>query len=145
MAKAATATKPASTTKPGDRVAPVLTAISANIPMPDRSNSKRGSTTSYPFASLEVGQSFGVKNKTQKQLSSIVSNQNRKPGPPMVDANGQPVFVMQEVRDANNVVTGHIPTKERATDDSKKKKFFALDVDAKTDPDGASVRVWREA
>jgi hypothetical protein len=140
MGKATTAK---ARTAPGDRVAPVLTGINSSLSMPERIN-KRGSATSYPFADLAVGQSFGVKNKNAKQISSIVSNQNRKPGAPKVDASGAPVYKMVEVKDANGVVTGHIPSKDRETDEENKKHFFAVDCDPKKDPEGASVRVWRD-
>jgi hypothetical protein len=145
MAKPATATAPSTRKAPGDRVAPVLTEIRNRdaVPMPTVQN-KRGSTTSYPFDKLEVGQSFGVNNKTVKQLSSIISNQNRKPGPPKRDATGAIVYKMIEVRDANGVVTGHMASKEAETDDDKKKHFFAAEVDPKTDPDKVKVRVWRD-
>lgn len=148
MAKAATATKTApdsTVTAPktnAPRVAPIVTNASNSVAMPERS-SNRGSKTSYPFESLSaVGMSYGVKNKTALQMSSIVSNQNRKPGAIKKDANGATIFKTQKM-DMGDGTSKDIPTSE--PDTLPGKHYFAMDVDPKKDPDGASVRVWRDA
>lgn len=59
------------------KVAPVVTAVAAltlNLP----TTRSGGQPSAYPFNSLEVGQFFGVKNKTKKDLSAAVTNANRK-------------------------------------------------------------------
>lgn len=137
------------------RVAPVITGVLAAtaVPMPERVVN-RGSKTNYPFDSLaNVGDSFGVVNKTAANLQPIVATQNRKPGAIKKDANGLPIvkgYLDVEMKDAAGTVIGKMPGNanngaEIDYDRLPQKKYFALDVDAKTDPQGASVRVWREA
>lgn len=129
-------------TKP--RVEPEITAVAAPgaIPMPERKNN-RGSKTNYPFDQLTAkGMSFGVKNKTAKGLASIVSNQNKKNKVQATDENGNKIFEMKELKADDGTVT-----KVPDTDNPKmvvEKHFFAVDVDPKTDPDKASVRVFRD-
>jgi len=66
---AATATK--------TRVAPEVTPVTTSLPIPEK---KRGGFRShYDFTILtEVGASFGIKNKTAKQINPIVSKENRR-------------------------------------------------------------------
>ena len=110
----------ASTTVAGKvRVAPELTAVSTSVPMPQK---RRGGMSShYNFDSLTtVGASFGIKNKSASQISSIVSKENRRH--------------MSETVDPTN------PAKKVKT---FAKKFDVFDVDSKNDPDGAKCRVFR--
>jgi hypothetical protein len=126
MAESKTATKPATApaaattgTTESTRIAPVIFGARADIPMPTR-KSNRGGKNVYPFDTLTAaGMSFGVNNKTAKQLSTVVSNQNKKHKTQVLDANQKPV-------------------------DSWTAKFFVVDVDAKSDPEGATARVFRE-
>lgn len=114
------AVTPAAVTVAGKvRVAPELTAVSTAIPIPQK---KRGGMSShYDFESLTaVGASFGIKNKSAVQISSIVSKENRRH--------------MNETVDPTN------PAKKVKT---YAKKFDVFDVDAKSDPDGAKCRVFR--
>lgn len=146
MAKSATATASGAAapkpTKPNaPRVAPVLTAVSNAVSMPERS-SNRGSKTSYPFEALTVvGMSFGVVNKTAANLASIISNQNRKAGEVKKDANGAVVYKTQPMTAPDGTVT-HVPTGEPERHEPK--HFFAVDCDPKKDPDKANVRVFRD-
>jgi hypothetical protein len=140
MAKPATATTSTPRATQPPRVAPKLTTVTSAVPMPDRA-SNRGSKTSYPFEALTtVGMSFGVMNKTAKQLASIISNQNHKPGPTKRNPDGSIVYKTADMTDAAGNVT-KVPTTEPETLPGK--KYFAVDCDAKKDPDGASVRVFR--
>lgn len=126
----------------GSRVAPELTAISTAVPMPEPTTSRRGSKSPYPFDALTaVGMSFGIKNKTAKNMGSIISNQNRKAMVEKKDAEGNTVFKTNEMKDAEGNVT-HVPTSEPEMVATK--HFFAVDCDPKNDPDGASVRVFRD-
>lgn len=135
------------------RVEPQLTAV-ASITMPTRS-SKRGSVSIYPFANLTtVGQAFGVKNKTAAQLSSIVSNANRKALVPVTDENG-PVYDTKEISGADGTKTVVPDTSKPKMTASK--HFFAFDVTAeykkanaeafkKDGPfEGATALVFRDA
>jgi hypothetical protein len=136
------ATPPATGAGSKPRVEPQITGVSTAVPMPTRTN-KRGSKSSYPFESLAaVGASFGVKNKTAANLASIVSNQNRKSVEPKKDEAGNVIYKMAPLKDANGAIVGQTPTTEAET--VQLRHFFAVDVDAKTDPDGASVRVFRD-
>lgn len=138
----AKATTPATAAKTETkaRVAPDLTGISSDVEMPKKV-SNRGSKSLYPFEKLEVGQSFGVKNKTASGMASIISNQNRKNREEKVDEAGNTVFETKELKGQDGTVT-NVPTDKVVM--IVNKHFFANDCDPKTDPDGASVRVFRD-
>ncbi|HRQ13073.1 MAG TPA: hypothetical protein PK205_07190 [Promineifilum sp.] len=121
------------------RVAPQLTTISAAVAMPDRRS--RGGRSLYPFESLAVGQSFGVKNKTAKQIASVVSAANRRGLAPKRDANGAIVYKMQTIKTADGTEK-QVPSQEPET--FRQSHYIVADVDPKADPDGASARVWRD-
>lgn len=140
MAKPVTTTKSAAVgvSKVKPEIIGINTGLSLTMPTP---TSKRGSTSEYPFGALAVGQSFGVKNKKASELQGIVSNQNRKPGVQKTNPDGTPMFKMAEVIENGEKVMKS--TGEPIYDDASKKHFFVVDCDAKTDPEGASCRVWR--
>lgn len=118
--KPVAAVTPVATTVAGKvRIAPELTTIRTDITIPKK---KRGGMSShYDFDSLTaVGSSFGIKNKSAVNISSIVSKENRRH--------------MSETVDPTN------PEKKVKT---YAKKFDVFDVDSKTDPDGAKCRVFR--
>jgi hypothetical protein len=127
----------AETTK---RIAPELTTITSEVELPKKV-SKRGSKSLYPFEKLEVGQSFGVTNKTAAGMASIISNQNRKHRAEKQDENGNTVFEMKDLKGADGTVT-QVPTDKPVMNVDK--HFFASNCDPKKDPDGASVRVFRD-
>ncbi len=107
------------------RVEPVLTGIAA-IPLPERA-SKRGSISLYPFDTLaNVGEAFGVTNKTAAQLSSIVSNANRKAMVPETDAAGNAVYNTKELVGADGSKTT-VPDSNNPKMKAGK-HFFAFDV-----------------
>lgn len=82
---------------------PKTTPVTERVSPPKK---KRGAKLVYDFEALtKVGMSFGVKNRTARQLRTTISNANR---------------------------------------DYHPNKFYAVDVDRLTDPDGADVRVVRE-
>lgn len=137
----APAAAPTTTAATTSRIAPVLTGVSNTVTMPEPITTRRGSKSPYPFDALtEVGSSFGIKNKTAKNMLSIVSNQNRKNRVQKIGADGNPIFKTSEMKDAEGNVT-IVPTEKPEMVPTK--KFFAVDCDPKTDPDGASVRVFR--
>lgn len=90
-------TTPADAPKP-DRVAPSVTGT-ATIDL-TQFQSKRGGgvKSAYGFDNLEVGQAFGVSNKTMREVQSALSNANRKGKTEMKDEAGKTV---------NTVVTRH--------------------------------------
>lgn len=123
------------------RIEPELTGVSNKVEMPERV-SKRGSKSKYPFDALtEKGMSFGIKNKTAANMGSVVSGQNRKHKELVTDADGNPVFETQELKGADGSVT-EVPTDKQKVEIQR--HFFAMDVDPKKDPDGASVRIFRD-
>lgn len=131
------------------RTEPQLTGTFALAVPAGKTSSNRGSKSPYPFDTIEAGQAFGVKNKTAKQLSSIVSNQNRKDSNhrPVKDDAGNIVYKMNDLTAPDGSVT-KVPTKEPETEQIK--TFVAYDVDAElkakikgTPLEGSSVLVFR--
>jgi hypothetical protein len=124
------------------RIAPAITAASAAVKMPEKPKAARGSKSLYPFDDLtEVGMSFGVKDKTAKNMASIVSNQNRKNVEPRKDEAGNVIYKTKAVKGADGTET-QMPTDKPEV--NVLKHFFVIDVDPKKDPDNASVRVFRD-
>lgn len=115
---------------------PVITEIRSNIKPPvRRTTGGRGSRSSYPFEKLEVDQSFGVVGKKAKQLASAVSTQNKRNSVPKLDAAGNPIKRTVEMDGKRTEID--------AFEMEAGKLFKAFDVDSSTDPDGASVRIFR--
>lgn len=129
-----------------DRIAPVLTAVTDAVPLPQSKRTtglKNRSAYADQFEALTtVGQSFGVQNKTKKQLQGVVAKFNRGGYRPKVDAAGQPVFKMQDMTNGATGETVKIATSEQETEQFM--HFVVHNVDPATDPDGASARVWRD-
>lgn len=123
------------------RINPVLTGISDAVPIPVAKNN-RGSKGAYPFDALSIGQSFGVGNRNAKQMASIVSNANKRFLVDKTDENGQVVYKTTKATDGNGGFI-NVPTKE--TEKVATRRFIVLNVDPATDPDEATVRIWREA
>lgn len=134
------------------RILPDITAIATGLTIPTVASTSRGSKSPYEFDALEVGSAFGVKNKTAKQLSSIVSNQNRKDANQRqkTNADGSPAFKTEytESKDANGAVVGRIP--HNVPDTEWIKEFRAFDVTKEmaksykgTALEGSSVVVFR--
>ncbi len=104
---AATTTTPATPTKPA-RVEPDVVAGALpegfTVPEPTRGG---GSASKYPIDSLEVGAVFGVKNKTKRDMATLIARANGKYSVRAVDpATGK-----------NKVI-------------STEREFYAVDVDA---------------
>jgi hypothetical protein len=136
---------PATTTK---RIEPQLTEVISGITMPTRT-SKRGSVSLYPFASLKVGECFGVKNKTVANLSTIVSNANRKAMEQAKDEKGNPLFETKTIQGQDGSTT-EVPDAAKPKMIATK-RFFAFEVDAEyaktikgTKLEGSTVLVFRD-
>lgn len=131
--------------KPAERVAPEIAGIDKGIPLPAAAKSNRGSKSAYEFDALEVGDSIAILNKTAKQISSIVSNQNRKDSNqrPALNADGSQKMKIEqrEIKDAAGNVVGKQPVNVPETEWIK--EFRVVDVDPKKDPKKAKCRIWR--
>jgi len=139
-----TATKSkAGAPKAEDRVTPVFTAIRDDIKPPVTARRGAKSPVVEKMHELEVGKSFGLTNKTKRQISATVSKENNRDTnqKPKLDASGNPVTKPGEpVKDANgNVVAQGTPVNVT----ERVKEWGAHDIDPKTDPDKATVRVFR--
>jgi hypothetical protein len=138
---AATAPKPA----------PVIGEISA-APLPQVTRARGGKAASiWPFDKLEAPQkdeagnivaafSFPVTGKTKREMSTIVSNANRKNRVPKTDANGATVYKTKELKDAAGNVT-NVPTNEPELVAAK--HFVVYEVKPE-DNGGATLRVFRD-
>lgn len=126
--------------------APTVILSTAAIAMPtaeerSKSRGRGGNKTFYNFAALELFKSIAVIGRTAKQLSSTVSSANKADAKHFVtDDKGKAVMV-PTTDDAGNVVKG-ADGKPLMTE--KTKKFFVVDCDPATDPEGATARIWRE-
>lgn len=119
---AKTAPKTEKTKKVGvPRVAPVLTGVIATAPVA-RPVSQRGGGSIYPFNELKE---------------------------PVRDAEGNVTALFsfgaknKTTKDLAQAVANH-NKRNKDENGNATKRFFALDVDASQDPEGASVRVYRE-
>lgn len=137
----AAAAKKAGAPKAGDRVVPVFTTVRTDVKPPVAAKRGAKSELAVKLEELPVGGSIGIQNKTKKQISSTISkvnnataNQQQKKA-----EDGSLVTRPEEIRDATGAVVGHknVPVMERI------KEFEAFDVDKKSDPDGATVRIFR--
>lgn len=129
------------------RVEPVLAGVNLDIPMPQRA--RPGSEPKYPFAELEVGKAFGIKNKTAKDMGSVISAANRRYSEVKKDDAGNVVYQMKELEGEGGV-------KMSVPDTTKPEKvatrhFFAVDVTAEqaktfkgTPNEGIKVLVYRD-
>lgn len=138
---------------PAKRVEPKLTGVSEAMPLPTKV-STRGFAVLYPFDTLAAPQldgngkvlaaaSFGVMNKTARDLAQTVGNANRKWRENKKDANGNIIYKMQELKDAAGNVVSKVPDTQNP-EQVQTRHFTAYDVDPKTDKDGAMARVFRD-
>lgn len=135
--------KPETDTKAAaaDTVEPKIAAVRTDVKMPEVA-SNRGKKSVYGFDDLAVGASIGVLNKTAAQLKVIVYNATKRFKEPEKDAEGKIVY---QTTDMKNPTTGEV-TKVPTTKPKlvNTRKFSVFDVDPKTDPDGATARIFRE-
>lgn len=131
------------------RVAPVVTGT-FKIDLPKRAT-KRGSESSYPFDTLtEAGMAFGLKDKTAKNLSSIISNANRKGQIDKTDEAGNVVYATKTITSPDGATPMTVPDTSKP-ERVAVKKFYAVDVNADlakklkgTPLEGSAVLVYRE-
>jgi hypothetical protein len=122
-----TAPAPAPDTDANKRTAPEMTEV-FTITLPTK-QSNRGSVSPYKpkFEALtEVGQSFGVKGKTAKQMANIVSAQNRAAKVPLTNPDGTPQYETKKLTDGAGNVTEIPDTTKPKTVSTK--HFIVTDV-----------------
>lgn len=95
---------------------------------------KAGAKSKYDFDGLEVNGSFGVKGKTASQFNSIIYSAEQRHAVPVKNADGTTATRVKKLKDGGTEVVDKV---------AKTREFSAFDVDPKTDPDGATVRIFR--
>lgn len=134
-----TATTPATAAKP-KREPIKMTDIVSNIPIPENVKGARGSKSQYKFADLtEVGMSFGVIGRTAHQMSSVISNQNKKLSTTQ-DTNPDGSLKYDILRDGNGAPVGPDTNKPIF---KKGPQYVCADVS--NEKGGVTARVWRTA
>lgn len=114
-------------------------AIRKDIPKPAAAPSK----SAYPFDELEVGESFGVKNRDKASFNSIIYQAHTRHSVKVLDANGAEVFEVKDVASKDKNTGAIIKTPTRLNKMLRTREFEAFDVDPTKDEDGASVRIFR--
>lgn len=129
------------------RVEPVIVGLNLDIPMPIRA--KRGSEPKYPFDGLEVGKCFGVKNKTAKDMGSVISAANRRYNKPVLNEQGQPTYAMKNAQSPEGVEMS-VPDLTKPIKNAER-HFFAVDATPEqikswkgTENEGIKVLVYRD-
>lgn len=129
--------------KAEDRVAPEFTTVRTDIKPPVTARRGAKSPLVEKMHELAVGASVGLTNKTKRQISATVSKENNRDTNqrPKLDTEGNQITKPGEpVKDANgNVVAQGTPVNVT----ERIKEWEAHDIDPKTDPDKATVRVFR--
>lgn len=143
----APATEPAATSNKGKpRSVPDVLTVRTDVPMPEIVTKRAGGRSAYRFDELAiVGASFGIKGKTAEQLRQVVSKANKAAAEnvtPLRDEAGNVVFKTQSIPDGSG---GFIEAPTNEPKMTEAAVFFVVDTDPKTDPDGASARVFRKA
>lgn len=118
-------------------VRPANIELDKSVQMPSVSRGRAGET-SYPFDTMEVGDSFHIAATEQnkdpaKSVASSVSTANIKYSREKKDENGNVITKPRKVR---NGEIKHFPEREPI------KQFTIRSVDA-SDPKGVGCRVWR--
>jgi len=109
--------------------------IVSDIAKPEAAASK----SSYPFDQLEVGQSFGVKGKDKKAFNSIIYMAHKRHSVEVKDEAGNVVTKVKITKGKN----GAPDTRETVPVLNRLREFEAFDVDPAVDPQGATVRIFR--
>lgn len=133
-----------------ERVTPLIAAVRTDVAAPVKKraggatsiSAYKAAFDSLPAPTAEgVQASFGVVNKTKRQMQGTVSGFNRKSFEPKKDANGNVVYKVKELTDSEGNVT-RLPTQEPELVATR--HFIVVETDPKTDPDGATARVYRD-
>lgn len=105
---------------------PIVALGTVAVALPPKPTRAGGGKAKYPFADLEVGGYFAVKNKTRREMAGPLANANKRYRTVLKNEAGQVVNTVQE------------------------REFYAADVDATTaaafkgtDLEGATVLLIR--
>jgi hypothetical protein len=102
-----------------------LAALGLTLP----ATKSRGTKSKYAFDSLTaVGMVLGVKGKEARNLSSVVSNANRKYVTQVTGADGLPVFETKQIAGADGQIMNVPDTTKPVT--TAERKFRAVEVTA---------------
>lgn len=139
---AAAAAAPQATTAAADDANVKVLGINTTLTMPSRDARRTGGFKSkYGFENMEVGTSIGVVGRSAKTLASTISGANRRFRVEKRDEKGAIVYEQIPLKDATGNVTSY--TQGPALFEQQR-HFFAIDTDPKTDPEGATARIWRD-
>lgn len=136
-----------------DRVKPQLTAVLAGLPMPKATVAvnKVGAQTLYNFDGLvNVGDSFGIMNKTANDIASTITGANKRYKVQAKNDDGSPKFTTAEptaikdaagnpVLDAAGAPVMTKPEPEPVMIDGKKFKAFDIYTGSEPGPKGEEV------
>lgn len=122
----------------------VVSEITSNVPMPEfkETGSPIGATPKYPFADLEVGQSFHVsivegKKHPAKRLVSTVGAANKRFLEPV-----QPLRLITKTRKVKDDTGVKVEKEVQVVVMRSTRKFKITEVDG-TDPNGPGARIFR--
>lgn len=146
----------ASASKRRERTDVKVFGAAAAMALPSNvSPSRRGGRSKYKFDELvapvpnpeKPGEflyaSFGLTGMDKKGFNSTLFTANNKYKKQIakIGEDGQPVTKQVEIKDASGAVVGHKAEPEMI--DVTEREFIAVDVDPKTDPENATLRVFR--
>lgn len=121
--------------------------IDSDVPLATKRRGAIGTAREsvYPFAKLDIGQSFHVPvskdmPKPNRTLGSAVSNATKSFAVEDLDGNGQKQFYAHEIKDKDGNVTG---TEQRVK--MKNTRVFTVRAVGADDPRGEGARVYRTA
>lgn len=134
----------------------VVLAVSAGGALP-ANVTKRGVRGKYKFNDLAAPapiadkpgeftySHFGLQGMDKKGFSSTLFSENRKNRKTVEkrDAAGNVIYKTVEIKDQAGNVIGSQPSQEAETEFVQVKEYVAFDVDPNTDPEGATLRVYR--
>lgn len=121
--------------KTADKPKAVVLGVTTAIARPENTSASR---SNYPFDTMDVDASFGVKNRDKASFNSIIYQAHKRHEIEVLGPDGKPEMIRKKTSkkgepDAFEMVAKTVRTRE----------FEAFDVDPAADPEGASVRIFR--
>lgn len=136
--KGVAATPPAPPAAPAvkvEKLKAVVLGVTTSVARPENTGTSR---SNYPFDTMEVDASFGVQNRDKASFNSIIYQAHKRHEIEVLGSDGLP----EKVRTKTSK-KGEPEAFEMLNKTIRTREFEAFDVDAKTDPEGASVRIFR--